>query len=71
EGFFHRFKHAERRRSGRALLTQDLEQLPAAAVLAFNYGRRSLDRMESAVEHLRDVSGGNRAPDITADCITA
>ena len=31
----------------------------------------SLDRMEGAVEHLRDVSGGNPAPDITADRITA
>jgi hypothetical protein len=39
EGFFHRLKHAERRRSGRAILTQDLEQLPAEAVLAFNLTR--------------------------------
>lgn len=36
EGLFHTFKHAERRRSGRKILTQDLEQIPAAAVLALN-----------------------------------
>ncbi len=36
EGLFHRIKHAERRRSGRKTLTQDLEQLPAAAALATN-----------------------------------
>lgn len=36
ETWFHGFKHAERRRSGRKILTQDLEQLPAAAALARN-----------------------------------
>ena len=36
EGFFHALKHDERRRSGRKNLTQDLEQLPADAVLARN-----------------------------------
>ena len=36
ESFFHEIKHGERRRSGRKVLTQDLEQLPAAAVLARN-----------------------------------
>jgi hypothetical protein len=36
ERFFHEIKHGERRRSGRKVLTQDLEQLPAAAVLARN-----------------------------------
>jgi len=36
EGFFHGLKHAERRRSGRKILTQDLENLPAAAALARN-----------------------------------
>ena len=39
EGFFHRLKHGERRRSGRKILTQDLEQLPPAAALAFNLTR--------------------------------
>ncbi len=36
EGFFHAFKHGERRRSGRKVLTQDLEALPGAAILATN-----------------------------------
>lgn len=36
ESFFHTIKHGERRRSGRKILTQDFEQLPAAAVLARN-----------------------------------
>jgi hypothetical protein len=36
EGFFHLLKHGERRRSGRKILTQDLEQLPPAAALAYN-----------------------------------
>lgn len=36
ESFFHEIKHGERRRSGRKILTQDFERLPAAAVLARN-----------------------------------
>jgi len=36
ECFWHGIKHGERRRSGRKILTQDFEQLPAAAVLARN-----------------------------------
>ena len=36
EGFFDVIKHNERRRSGRKNLTKDLEQLPAAAALAYN-----------------------------------
>jgi hypothetical protein len=39
EGFFHLLKHRERRRSGRQILTQDLECLPPAAPLAFNLTR--------------------------------
>jgi hypothetical protein len=39
EGFFKTLKHGERRRSGREILTHDLEQLPAAAALAFNLTR--------------------------------
>ncbi len=39
EGFFHALKHGERRRSGRKILTQDLERLPAAAPLACNLTR--------------------------------
>lgn len=36
ESFFHEIKHGERRRSGRKVLTQDFEQLPASAALARN-----------------------------------
>jgi len=36
ESFFHRMKHGERRRSGRKVLTDDFENLPAEAALAFN-----------------------------------
>lgn len=36
EGFFKRMKHNERRRSGRKVLTQDFEHLPAEAALAYN-----------------------------------
>ena len=39
EGFFRALKHGERRRSGRQILTQDLERLPAAAALACNLTR--------------------------------
>jgi hypothetical protein len=36
ESFFRTVKHGERRRSGRKVLTQDLEQLPPGAALAMN-----------------------------------
>ena len=36
---FHTLKHGERRRSGRKVLTQDLERLPPAAALAMNLRR--------------------------------
>ena len=36
EGLFHTWKHGERRRSGRKNLAQDLEGLPAGALLALN-----------------------------------
>jgi hypothetical protein len=36
ESYFRRIKHGERRRSGRKILTQDLERLPPAAALAPN-----------------------------------
>ena len=39
EGFFHTVKHAERRRSGRKILTSDMECLPPAAMLALNLTR--------------------------------
>lgn len=60
EGFFHTVKHAERRRSGRKILTRDMECLPAAAMLAFNLTREdyvatlcgSLDRLPQAFAEL-------------------
>jgi hypothetical protein len=56
EGFFRGLKHGERRRSGRKVLTYDLERLPAAAALATNLTRPdyveilcgSLDRLSQA-----------------------
>ena len=39
EAFFHGVKHGERRRSGRKILTQDLESFPAAAILATNLSK--------------------------------
>ena len=56
EGFFHGVKHGERRRSGRKTLTQDLENLPAPALLATNLKKAdyveklcgSLDQLPSA-----------------------
>lgn len=39
ENSFHTLKHGERRRSGRKILTQDFERLPAAAALAMNLRR--------------------------------
>lgn len=36
EGFFHKVKHQERRRSGRKVLTYDFERLPPEATLALN-----------------------------------
>ena len=39
ETFFHRMKRGERRRSGRKLLTDDFEHLPAEAALAYNLSR--------------------------------
>jgi len=44
EGVFHSLKHDLRRRSGRKILTQDLEQLPPAAALAINL--KSADYVE-------------------------
>jgi hypothetical protein len=64
EGFFRTFKHGERRRSGRKILTQDLEQIPATAALALNLRHHdyvdtlcgSLDQLPAAFAKL-DASG--------------
>jgi len=72
EGFFHAMKHGERRRSGRKILTQDFERLPAAAALAVNLTRAdyveilckgSLDRLPAAFAALDQ---GNRSRSVAA-----
>ncbi|MEA2078656.1 MAG: hypothetical protein U9P00_02135 [Pseudomonadota bacterium] len=60
ENFFGGFKHDERRRSGRKNLAQDLEQLPAEAMLVYNLEHAdyvalvcgSLDRLAEAFAQL-------------------
>lgn len=60
ESWFHALKHGERRRSGRKILTQDLERLPPAAALAANLKHAdyvsivcgSLDRLPEAFARL-------------------
>ena len=69
EGFFHTVKHAERRRSGRKILTRDMECLPPAAMLALNLEREdyvatlcgSLDHLPQAFADL-DATKRTRAP---------
>jgi hypothetical protein len=72
ESFFHGMKHGERRRSGRKILTQDFERLPAAAALAVNLTRAdyveivcggSLGRLPAAFARL---DAGNRSRSIAA-----
>lgn len=68
EGFNHALKHGERRRSGRKILTQDFERLPAAAALAVNLTRAdyveivcgSIDRLPAAFAQL-DAQNRSRA----------
>ena len=64
EGFFDDMKRGERRRSGRKILAQDLEQLPAAAALAANFRLPdyvaivcgSLDKLPQAFARLDEAS---------------
>jgi hypothetical protein len=68
ESQFHALKHGERRRSGRKVLTQDLETLPAAAALAANLTHPDyvaivcggLDRLPEAFAKL-DATAGRKA----------
>ena len=70
ESFFHEIKHGERRRSGRKVLTQDLEQLPASAVLACNLTKSdyvsilcgSLDDLPHAFAQLDAVDRSRSLP---------
>ena len=60
EGFFHKVKHGERRRSGRKVLTYDFERLLPEAALALNLMRPdyvellcgSLDKLPQAFAEL-------------------
>jgi len=71
ERFFRRMKQGERRRSGRKVLTYDLEQLPAGAALVSNLARPdyvkilcgSLDRLPEA---FAELDAAQRDEDIAA-----
>lgn len=82
ESYFHGMKHGERRRSGRKILTQDFERLPAAAALAGNLThadyvesvcRGSLERLPAAFAALdaanrsRSVAARATAPTVYAE----
>jgi len=77
EGFFRDLKHDERRRSGRRILTQDLEHLPPAAALARNLKRPdyveilcgSLADLPTAFAHL-DAAGLACTSDLAPDAET-
>lgn len=63
ETFFHRMKRGERRRSGRKLLTQDFEHLPAEAALAYNLSRP--DYVEIVCGSLEKLAGAFAEIDAT------
>lgn len=81
EGWFHGLKHSERRRSGRKLLAQDMEQLPAMAALARNLRCNdyvelvcgSLDNLDKAFAELDRQGDRQRAtaerPDGTVNAL--
>ena len=79
EGFFHGMKHGERRRSGRKILTQDFERLPAPAALAINLTRTdyvailcgSVEQLPAAFAKLDDVNRSHSLPARTEEMISA
>ena len=69
ETFFHRMKHGERRRSGRKVLTDDFEHLPAEAALAYNltkpdYVEILCGSLEKLPEAFADLDITKRAQDL-------
>ena len=74
ENRFKHMKHGERRRSGRRILTQDLEHLPAESALAYNLERDdyvnivcgSLDRLPEAFAQLDQEERAQRLMGIPA-----
>jgi hypothetical protein len=77
EGFFRNLKHDERRRSGRRVLTQDLENLAPTAAIARNLARTdyveilcgSLAQLPAAFARI-DAAGLGRVHDDLADADT-
>jgi hypothetical protein len=78
EGLFDDIKHGERRRSGRKILTQDLEQLPPAAALATNLRSSdyvailcgSLHQLPSAFAEI-DAASRRRSALVARDAVRA
>lgn len=78
EGFFHGMKHGERRRSGRKILTQDFERLPAAAALAINLTRPdyiailcgSVEQLPNAFAALDEKNRAHSLPARTEEMLT-
>ncbi len=74
ENFFKKMKHGERCRSGRRILTQDLEQMPAEALLTFNLKRDdyvkiicgSLDQLPEAFAQLDQEKRAKRLKGIAS-----
>lgn len=67
ESLFHVLKQGERRRSGRKVLTQDLEQMPPGAMLAMNltcadYVQILCGSIEQLPAALAKLDAGNRGP---------
>lgn len=82
EGFFHKMKHDERRRSGRKNLTQDFEHLPPEAALVYNLNHSdyveitcgTLDRLHEAfvkldIEQRKNVLTNDQRPSCAPDKI--